>query len=46
MEILGYPSLAKAEEHHKANNLGTNDLLKKQEEIENKVREKVCKCFI
>lgn len=26
-EILGYPLLEKALEHHKANKLGTNDLL-------------------
>jgi hypothetical protein len=41
MEILRYPSLLKAEQHHRANNLGSNDLRSRQAEIEEKVREKV-----
>jgi hypothetical protein len=41
MEILRYPSLSKALQHHRANNLGSNDLLSRQAEIEEKVREKV-----
>lgn len=48
--IVCYPSVEEAKIHHRANNIGTNDLLTKQKRIEKDVREKklknieVCNC--
>lgn len=41
IEILGYPSVEDAHKHHLACNIGTNDLLTCQADIERKIKDKV-----